>query len=76
MVKKAGQTIHVLGRFHIMAHLSEAIDEVRAQEARQLKAQGFDPVLPKARFLRSNAPRTSRSNRKPGWRISCDTICA
>jgi len=27
-----------------MAYLSKVIDEVRAHEARQLKAQGFEPV--------------------------------
>ena len=31
IAKKAGQAIHVLDRFHIMAHLSKAIDEVRAK---------------------------------------------
>lgn len=30
--KKAGQAIHILDRFHIMTHLSKAIDEVRAGE--------------------------------------------
>jgi transposase len=34
IAKKAGGAIHVLDRFHIMAHLSKAIDEVRAQEGR------------------------------------------
>jgi len=56
IAKKAGQAIHVLDRFHIMAHLSKAIDEVRAQEARQLKAQGFDPVLTKTRWLLLKRP--------------------
>ena len=40
IAKKAKQALHVLDRFHICAHLSQAIDEVRAQEARQLKARG------------------------------------
>jgi transposase len=31
--EKAGQALHVLDRFHIMAHLGKAIDEIRAQEA-------------------------------------------
>ena len=43
IAKKAGQVLHVLDRFHIMAHLSKAIDEVRAHEVRELKAQGEDP---------------------------------
>lgn len=39
---KAGQAVHVLDRFHIVAHMSKAIDEVRAGEARTLKAEGKD----------------------------------
>ncbi|MCG8001754.1 MAG: transposase [Candidatus Thiodiazotropha lotti] len=35
--KKAGNAINILDRFHIMAHLSKAIDEVRADEAKELK---------------------------------------
>ena len=27
--KKAGQAVHVLDRFHIMAHFSKALDEIR-----------------------------------------------
>ena len=56
IAKKAGQAIHVLDRFHIMAHLSKAIDEVRAQEARALKAQGYDPVLTNTRWLLLKRP--------------------
>jgi transposase len=46
-----GQAIHVLDRFHIMANLSKALDEVRAGEARELKAKGYEPVLSKTRWL-------------------------
>ena len=34
-----------------MTHLSKAIDEVRAQEAKELKEKGFEPVLTKTRWL-------------------------
>jgi transposase len=37
IAKKAGQAVHILDRFHIMAHLSKAIDKVRADEARAMK---------------------------------------
>ena len=56
IAKKAGQATHVLDRFHIVAHLSKAIDEVRAQEARALKAQGYEPVLTKMRWLLLKRP--------------------
>jgi len=53
---RAGQAIHVLDRFHIMAHLSKAIDEVRAGEARQMKADGFEPLLTNSRWLLLKRP--------------------
>ena len=48
--KKFPEVIHVLDRFHIVKKLNEAVDEVRRQEANQLKAEGFDPVLKSSRF--------------------------
>ena len=51
VAKKAGHTVHVLDRFHIMAHMNKAIDQVRAQEARALKARGLAPVLTRTRWL-------------------------
>jgi len=56
IAKKAGQAVHVLDRFHIMAHMSKAIDEVRATEARELKAKGYEPVLTKTRWLLLKRP--------------------
>jgi transposase len=48
--KKAPQAIHVLDRFHIMAKMNKAIDEVRASEARQLEEDGYEPVLKHSRW--------------------------
>lgn len=56
IAKKAGQAIHVLDRFHIMGHFGKAIDEVRAQEAREIKARGQEPVLTKTRWLLLKRP--------------------
>ena len=56
IAKKAGGAVHVLDRFHIMAHFAKALDEVRAGEARQLKAHGYEPVLSKTRFLLLKRP--------------------
>ena len=51
IARRAGQALHVLDRFHIMAHMSKAIDEVRAKEARELVAKGYEPVLKHTRWL-------------------------
>jgi len=56
IAKKAGHAIHILDRFHIMAKLSKAIDKVRAQEAKELKEKGYDPVLTKSRWLLLKRP--------------------
>ena len=40
----AGQTLNILDRFHIMVHMNKAIDKVRAQEVRDLKAKGKQDV--------------------------------
>ncbi|PYN92643.1 MAG: ISL3 family transposase [Candidatus Rokuibacteriota bacterium] len=56
VAKKAGHALHVLDRFHIMSHMNKAIDQVRAQEARALKAQGRAPVLTRTRWLLLKRP--------------------
>lgn len=56
IAKKAEGALHILDRFHIMAHLGKAIDEVRAQEAREMKAKGYEPVLTKSRWLLLKRP--------------------
>ena len=50
IVRKAQGAIHVLDRFHIMSRMNMAIDEVRANEARRLKHDGFQPILKHSRW--------------------------
>jgi transposase len=50
IAKKAGQAVHVLDRFHIMAKMNKAIDEVRAAEAKRLEQDGYEPVLKHSRW--------------------------
>ncbi len=56
IAEKASQAIHVLDRFHIMANISKAIDEIRANEVRQLKADGYEPILKRKRWLLLKRP--------------------
>ena len=42
--KKASQALHILDRFHIMSHFSKAIDQVRAEEARELRQRGVETL--------------------------------
>jgi transposase len=48
--RKAGQAIHILDRFHIMANMNKAIDKVRAAEAKELQGKGYEPVLRGSRW--------------------------
>ncbi len=48
--KKAPQALHILDRFHIVAKINKAIDEVRANEQRQMKKDGYEPILNKSRW--------------------------
>jgi len=49
IAKKAGQAIHILDRFHIVAKLNKALDEIRASEAKQLARHGYE-AMPKQSF--------------------------
>lgn len=44
------QSVHVLDRFHVMQKFGKALDEIRADEHRQLKRDGYEPVLTKSRW--------------------------
>ena len=45
IARKAQQAIHILDRYHIVARLNQALDEVRAAEAKELAREGYQPVL-------------------------------
>ena len=49
--RRASGALHILDRYHIVSNLNKALDEVRAEEARRLKRDGYDPVLKKSRWL-------------------------
>ena len=48
--KKLPDALHILDRYHIVANLNKALDEVRADEARQLKSDGWS-ILKRSRWL-------------------------
>jgi len=48
--KKAPQALHILDRFHIVAKINKAIDEVRANEHRKMQKDGYEPILTKSRW--------------------------
>jgi hypothetical protein len=63
-------------RYHIMAKMGKAIDEVRAKETKALAAKGYEPVLKHTRWLLRKRPENlTEKNRSRVW-PSCSTICA
>ncbi len=47
---RAGHALNVLDRFHVVAKLNKAVDEIRAKEARAMLANGYEPILKRARW--------------------------
>jgi len=54
--ERCSQALHVLDRFHIVAKLNDALDDVRASEARKLAASGRAPLLKKSRWCLLKRP--------------------
>ena len=50
IAKKLPQAVHILDRYHIVANLNKALDRIRAQEAKRLQAQGYEPCLHRTRW--------------------------
>lgn len=46
----AAQALLILDRFHVVSHMNKAIGKVRASEARELRAKGYEPVLKGSRW--------------------------
>jgi len=53
---KAKNAMHILDRFHIMAMMNKAIDEVRASEAKKLNFEGREPILKNSRWILLKRP--------------------
>ena len=50
------QALNILDRFHMVAKLNKALDEVRAGEARRMVREGYEPVLKKKRWCPPKRP--------------------
>lgn len=56
IAKKASGALNILDRFHLVARLNKALDEIRATEARRLASQGYEPVLTHSRWCLLKRP--------------------
>jgi transposase len=66
--QRIAQAVHILDRFHIVARLNKALDEVRANEHRRMKAAGRQPVLTKTRWLLLKRPENLTEKQEPKLR--------
>jgi transposase len=48
--EKCSEATHILDRFHIVAKMNKALDEVRAGESRWMARDGRTPLLKKSRW--------------------------
>lgn len=54
--------VHVLDRFHVMQKFGKALDEIRAEESKRLKRDGYEPVLTKSRWCLLKRPENLTDN--------------
>ena len=77
---RCGDALHVLDRFHVMQLMSKAIDLVRRDEVRALRASGEQPYLTKTRWLLLKRPknlgRTERARLRDLVAINLRTVRA
>ena len=49
--ERCSEALHILDRFHIVAKMNKALNEVRAGESRRIASEGGVPVRKKSRWL-------------------------
>ena len=51
--ENCSEALHILDRFHIVANMNKALDQVRSEETGRMKREGREicPVLKKSRWL-------------------------
>jgi transposase len=58
----AQHALNILDRFHIMKHMNEALDKVRNEEIKSLKAKGKTPVLTGSKWCLLKRPENLTEN--------------
>ena len=66
--RRAPRALHVLDRYHIVANLNKAIDKIRAEEAKRMKADGYEPVLKSTRWLLLRRPKNLTAKQRRSLR--------
>lgn len=64
IAKHCTNALNILDRFHVVAKMNLAIDEVRAGEARRMVQDGYEPVLKKSRWCLLKRPGNLTDNQR------------
>jgi transposase len=56
IAKHCSSALNILDRFHVVAKMNLALDDVRAAEARRMLQDGYEPVLSKSRWCLLKRP--------------------
>jgi transposase len=73
--ERCPNALNILDRFHIVAKMNDALDDVRAAEARRLAQDGYEPVLHKSRWYVPGARPVLPARNASGSAICCVTTC-
>jgi transposase len=78
--ERCTNAINILDRFHIVAKMNAALDDVRAAEARRLSQDGYEPVLKRSRWCvlkrKANLTTTQRFRLRELLRYNLKTVRA
>lgn len=64
IAKHCPSALNILDRFHIVAKMNLALDDVRAAEARRMVQDGYEPVLKKSRWCLLKRPENLTDNQR------------
>ena len=62
--KKCSEALNILDRFHIVAKVNLALDDIRSAEARRMKGHGYEPILTKSRWRLLKRPADLTAHQK------------
>jgi transposase len=64
IAKHCTHALNILDRFHVVAKMNLALDDVRAAEARRMVQDGYEPVLKKSRWCLLKRPENLTDNQR------------
>ena len=64
IAKHCTHALNILDRFHVVAKMNLALDDVRAAQARRMVQDGYEPVLKKSRWCLLKRPENLTDNQR------------